>query len=181
MKIFPHKCCPLKARLGQVPPPPPGELEEIPSKNLQESPKLVTTIFGSKLNWADVPSEIQQHAKGRLKFIAHGGYLRSKKLNLWGNLTFILIQQIVLSDACSTHLKFKKRINNQETSPLFRGMFDSNVLSGFLLAWSLETKSLFDMWHHRKPYSSLTMNRIIPHARGAVQNKQVCGIVWDYK
>ena len=35
---------------------------------------------------------------------------------------------------------------------------------------------MFDLWHHRKLYFSLTLNAIHPCARGAVQNDQVCGI-----
>ena len=40
---------------------------------------------------------------------------------------------------------------------------------------------MFDIWHRKKPHSSLTLNTIPSCARGAVQNEQICGIVCDYK
>ena len=48
-------------------PPPPGEQEEIPGRNFQESPKPVTTRFGAKWNCADIQSS-SQRAKGRVIF-----------------------------------------------------------------------------------------------------------------
>ena len=61
------------------------------------------------------------------------------------------------------------------------GILDYNALLVFLLVWNAQQQSLFGIWYCRKPQFSLTLNTIPPCARTDVQNKQVCGIICDYK